>query len=175
MSKLISGLIFMYIIITVLTTALNGGGGLNTTYLTSNTSTDTIYVASTSGYLDADYIIIDGEKIAYTGKTDTAFTGCTFEKSHLANAKVYSPSTSLLNNALGFNVGAITSSVGLFAVVTIPVTFCTVTLPNLVTGQLMPGLDGTLALFGYLWLAFTIGAVISIGVAMLWVASGIVK
>lgn len=169
----------MYIVITILTSALNGAGGLNTTYLTStaNSGDITLKVASTAGFLSADYIVVGGDKITYTGKDNdgVTFTGLSLAKSYSSGTKVYSPNTSLLNNALGYNVGAVSSTVGLFSVVVIPIKFITQTLPNLVSGNLMPGLDGTLAVFGYIWLALTIGILMSIGIAMLWVASGIVK
>jgi hypothetical protein len=49
-----------------------------TTVSSSTTPTDvTINVASTTGFLSAGYIIINGEIIQYTGITGTSFTGCT--------------------------------------------------------------------------------------------------
>ena len=181
MSKMISGLVFVYVIMTILASALHGGGGINTTYVygadADPKSSTKIYGYSVDGFLSTDYIIIDGEKIYYNGvdKSQNYFSNCAFTKIHKAGAKVYSQQSSLLNNALGFNVGAITSTVGFFSVVTIPVKFFTTTLPNLFVGNLMTTAEGEMAIFGYIWLAFTIGAVVSIGIAMLWVASGIVK
>lgn len=50
-----------------------------TTAMTATASaTDvTLTVASTTGFPDTGYIIIDGEVIQYAGKTPTSFTGCT--------------------------------------------------------------------------------------------------
>ena len=181
MSKLISGLVFMYVIMTILASAMHGGGGINTTYIygadADPNSSNKIYVYSVEGFLNTDYIVIDGEMIYYNGvdTTQNYFSNCVFTKTHKSGTKVYSQQSSILNNALGFNVGAITSTVGFFSVVTIPVKFFTTTLPNFFVGNLMTTAEGEMAIFGYIWLAFTIGAVVSIGIAMLWVAIGIVK
>jgi len=42
----------------------------------------TITVASTSGFPSSGYILIEDDKIEYTGKTSTTFTGCTSVSAH---------------------------------------------------------------------------------------------
>jgi len=42
----------------------------------------TITVASTSGFPSTGYILIEDDKIAYTGKSSTTFTGCTSVSAH---------------------------------------------------------------------------------------------
>ena len=176
MSKAISGFIFMFIIFTMFNAILDGGGGINTTRLSSAiTATDTtIPVNSTSGFLSVDYLVIGGEKITYTGKTATTFTGCIRSdgKVHANNSYVYSPQTSLMNDALGFNIGAVSTSAGYFAVIQIPFKFFTTTIPNIITVG-MPGVDGSIAWIGYIWFALCIGMVIAIAISLIWVANGL--
>lgn len=42
----------------------------------------TITVVSTSGFPSSGYILIENDKISYTGKTDTTFTGCSSVSAH---------------------------------------------------------------------------------------------
>jgi hypothetical protein len=49
----------------------------------------TITVDSTDGFPDSGHITINNNKIQYTGKTDTTFTGCTNVESHDDNDTVY--------------------------------------------------------------------------------------
>lgn len=185
MSKMIAGLIFMYVIFTVLAGFINGVGGINTTVLTADVSpTDTsITVQSTAGFLSADKIIVDGEEMIYTSIDYTHFYGLTRTNpvAHYAtNANgsptmVYCQQTSLINNALGFNVNAVTTSAGVISIFTIPAKFFTITMPNLIAGSsILQFLPGGFAFLGYIWLGLTVGMVVSLGVAVIWVLSGIV-
>ena len=155
---------------------MNGGGGMNTTQLTANASaTDAVlHVSNTAGFLSADYLIIGGEKLTYTGKTSTTFTGCVRSSgaSHTSGAMVYSQPTSVINDTLNFNVGAVSSNVGIFSVVVVPFKFFTTALPNIVR-QGLP-FTGVFAFLSYLWFAITCGIVISIAIALIWVASGLI-
>ena len=185
MSKMIGGLVFMYIIFSVLLSFMNGGGGLNTTVLLADMSpTDTVAtVESTAGFLSADIVIIGGESMTYTSLDYTHFYGLDRNSgaSHYAvnsdgaNTFVYSQQTSLINNALGFNVNAVTTSSGVISIFTIPAKFFTTTMPNLVSGQSMAQfLPPQMAFLAYIWIGLTAGMVVSLGVAVIWVLSGIV-
>jgi hypothetical protein len=177
MSKMISGFVFMFIIFTIFNAILDGGGGVNTTKLSSSISSTvtTIPVVSTSGFLSVDYLVIEGEKITYTGKTATTFTGCVRSNgvAHATAKMVYSPQTSLMNDALGFNIGAVSSTTGLFSVITIPIKFFTITIPNIITVGI-PGVGGSIAWIGYIWFALCIGMIIAFALALIWVANGVV-
>lgn len=48
----------------------------------------TITVDSTAGFPSSGYILIDSDKIAYTGKTTTTFTGCTSVEAHNDNSTI---------------------------------------------------------------------------------------
>ena len=186
MSKMIGGLIFLYVIFTVLAGFINGSGGINTTVLAADVSKtdDNITVQSTAGFLDEDKIIVDGEEMVYTSKDYNHFYGITRTSSSIAHyaansdgsaTMVYNQQTSLINNSLGFNVNAVTTSSGVISIFTIPAKFFTITMPNLIAGNsILQFLPGGFAFLGYIWLGLTAGMVVSLGVAVIWVLSGIV-
>lgn len=178
MAKTISFFVGLFIIFTFFAAIGNGGGGIVATSLTSAIDADdtTLTVTTTNNFLTADYVFIESEKIAYTGVTTTppyTFTGCsrgvggTTAKAHPSGAKVYSPESSVLNEALGFSPGAISAVNGWTAIVTVPMNFFTRTLPNVLTFN-FPFLQGGMAFLGYIFLAMSIGVLISLSVAMLY-------
>jgi hypothetical protein len=183
---MIAGLVFVYIVLTLLAGFLNGQGGINETILTSAMSaTDTACVVqSTGGFLTADKLIIDGEEMTYSSIDLNHFKGLTRGNpvvhlaTHTDNSPtiVYCQQTSILNNALGFSASSVTANVGGYAILLIPIKFFTTTLPNLIMGSnTLVFLPSELAFIGYFWLAITIGIVISIGIALIWVASNIIS
>jgi len=179
MFKLISGTLVFYIMVTVFASVMNGGGGLSTSQLTQNVvvGATTIYAKNVTGFLAADYITIDGEEMNYSSVDTTANTftlASAAVNSHKIGAYVYSPETKLINDALGFNVGALTTNLGFFALPVIGWKFFTVTLPNVLTLQL-PFADGDFAFIGYLWLAMTIGIFFAIFGYLGWIVWNMVK
>jgi len=101
---------------------MEGQGGFATTKLAVglNNTAATINVTSTNDFLDIDYIWIGDEKITYTAKTDTTFTGCirgtdgTIASYHTVNTKVYNEGSNVMYNALGFNVAVSDTILGTF-------------------------------------------------------------
>lgn len=179
MSKLISGIAFLYVIFTLLASFVTGGGGINSTVLTVDMTAvaTSATVQNTAGFLGADKIVIGGETMNYASKDFTHFLGITRVNgvAHSTGGMVYNQQTSILNNALGYNVSSITSSSGGYALLLIPIKFFTTTLPNLVSGNtLLSLLPAELQWLGYIWLAMTMGIVISIGIALIWVASNLI-
>ena len=183
---MIAGLIFAYVIITLLSGILTGQGGINETVLTAAlSSADTsCEVQSTGGFLNVDKITIDGESMTYSSIDLNHFYG--LNRSNPVNHAVvhsdgsptivYCQQTSILNNALGFNTSSVSSNAGGYAILLIPIKFFTTTLPNLIRGSnTLVFLPPELAFVGYFWIAITIGIVISLGIALIWVASSIVK
>lgn len=171
MSKLVTFFLFMFVGMSILSSVMEGGGGMNSTILTDNcTSTDTtITVQNTNGFLDADYLIIEEETILYSGKTDTTFTGLsrgqdgTDAESHGLNEPVYTLDTSTLNHALGYNIAATTDTMGVWAVVTIPYNFLTKTIPKLVVLN-WSFMTGDLQIIGFFWFAFGGGFIITLAI-----------
>lgn len=169
---------------TLLSGSVSNGGGVLITVLTSNLSATglTVTVRSTENFLDTDYITIGSEKILYSSKDATHFyvsTGGrgqdgTTDAAHLINEKVYSPEATILNEALNVNPAAVKSNTGAFAVIQIPFTFLTHTLPNLVTMN-FSFFQGDAAIIGYIFMICAAGFVLSLALSMLWVAAGVVK
>jgi hypothetical protein len=186
LSKLISGLVFIYLILTLLAGFINGQGGINETILTKDmTIADTdCEVQSTGGFLNEDKITIDNEVMTYTSINLNHFYGLdrkdpkAHKKIHadLSPTIVYCQQTSLLNNALGFNASSVTSNAGGYSLLLLPIKFFTTTLPNLIRGSnTLIFFPGELAFIGYIWIAITIGIVISLGISLIWVASNIIS
>jgi hypothetical protein len=157
----------------------HGIGGMNSTVLTAPmTTTDTTAaVQSTGGFLAFDSITIGGETMSYTSKDLTDFKGLSRSDgiAHNIGDMVYNQQSSLLNNALDYNISTVSSSAGGYGILIVPIKFFTTTLPNLVSSdsivQLLPG---ELSFVAYIWIAMTIGIVISLGIAMVWVASNLI-
>jgi hypothetical protein len=166
---------------------IGDGMGMASTRLTANVTdiATTINVNDTTGFLTADYITIESEKIVYTNKTATSFTGCTrgydgtLAKSHNINSKgiypmAYSPESSVLNDALGFSPGAIAATNGWTAIVTVPMNFFSRTLPNVLSFN-FPFLQGGFAIIGYFFLAMSMGILVSLAIALLYGLGSLLK
>lgn len=172
MGKLLAALIFLFIGSTMLSAIMEGGGGvlaveLSQDILAGNT---TIPVSSTTDFLDSDYIYIGNEKIAYSGKTSTTFTGCsrgvagTTATAHSAESMVYTDGASVVNDALGFSVEATADSMGWWATLTIPFKLLFHTIPRILVMN-YSFLVGTLGVIGY-FIAGTWGASLILVIAL---------
>lgn len=154
---------------------LNGGGGVADTTLTSTVSsnTTTLPVVSTNGFLDSDYIYLGDEEIMYSGKNETAFTGCargygvSTAVPHSLGAAVYTGEVSSINQALGFNIGQMVTSVGPLSIIIIPFRFLTVTIPRMIA-QSASFLSGSLglAILGIIWMCIIAGFIISFAIVL---------
>jgi hypothetical protein len=154
---------------------LNGGGGVADTTLTSAifSSNTTLPVVSTNGFLGSDYIYIGDETILYSGKNETAFTGCTrgyggsSAVPHFAGAAVYTGEVSSINQALGFNIGQMVTSVGPLSILIIPFSFLTVTIPRMIaeSASFLSGSLG-LAVLGVIWMCLIAGFIISLAIIL---------
>jgi len=122
-NKLLVFFLFVFGSCTVLSAVMDGEGGFATTHLTSavDESDTTLSVASTANFLDVDYLWIGDERVTYTGKTATTFTGCTrgtqgtTPMRHSSGEKVYNENSSVMYNALGFNIGVSSTTRGAFS------------------------------------------------------------
>lgn len=120
------GLTMIFVMLQIVSFNVEGEGGLAATALTSSVSTEdsTLPVTTTSGFLSADYVIIESELICYTAITDTTFTGLTrgcrdtTPESHATGRRVYNEPTSTINQIAGFNIAETMSSAGAIRVVT---------------------------------------------------------
>lgn len=140
MNKLVVFFTMLFLLGSILSGIMDGAGGINTTQLTLAIDADdvTLTVADTSGFLKYDYVQIGNEKVQYTNKTDTTFTGCerayddTDAVSHVLGSKVYSADSEILNSALGFNVASTGAAVGAIDIPMVGWNFITKTIPRLI-------------------------------------------
>jgi len=165
--------LFLFLGATILSSVMEGGGGIVAVELAAAIDDDdvVIEVASTSGFLDTDYIIIGNEKILYTWKDSTDFgrvaDPCTRgydgteATGHAIGDLVYTADASAINNALGFNIAATADSMGLWSTLTIPFFFFTKTVPRIVMMN-FSFLSGELAIVGWFFFTAGIGFVITL-------------
>lgn len=174
MNKLIVFFLVMLIGCSILGSILKGGGGVVATPLTSDIDAEvtTIPVESTTDYLGTDYVRIDSEKILYTGKTATTFTGCTRghdgtdATAHPEGALAYTPDASAINYALGFNIAAMQDSMGVIAFLAMPFNFMFITMPRIVRVN-MSFLTGGLAFIGWIWFAMAAGFILTLALSII--------
>lgn len=167
MAKLITFFMFFFIGCTILSSIMEGGGGIVSVPLGVAVDDDDVVltVSNTDDFLSADYVYVGKEKILYANKTGTTFTGCTrgyggtTATSHAADSMVYTSGASAINDALGFSVAATADTMGWWAVITVPFYFLTKTLPHAVMMN-YSFLTGTLGIVGYFLMAVAIGLVI---------------
>jgi hypothetical protein len=120
----ISGIITLFVVMTTISFAMDGESGIAATTLsaTIDENDTTITVASTTGFLDVDYLIIGEENLCYTAVIANTFTGITRgcnntePNDHVAGTRVYNEATGLLNTLVGFNIAEAMSSVGVLKV-----------------------------------------------------------
>lgn len=169
--RLLITALIVFIGCSILAAILQGGGGVVSTVLAENiTDTATVIpVDDTDLFNDQDIIRIGNEKLSYTGKTDTTFTGITrgyddtTAMEYEAGRRVYSTEAGILNDALGFNLGVSVESGGVWGIVMLPINFFTKTLPHLAVLNANLIQTPELAIIGIFWYAF--------GIALLVVAA----
>lgn len=186
MAKMITGVVIFFLLVTLFAGMVNGGGGINETILIDpmTTASTDCKVQSTGGFLSADKLVIDGEELSYTSADLNHFYGLVRSnpKAHTTTHTdgspviVYSQQTSILNNALNFNVSSVSSNAGGFAILAVPYKFFTTTLPSLIRGSNpLVFLPGELAFIGYFWVAIAIGIVIALAISIVGVAAGVIS
>lgn len=112
---------------------------MDATYLTApaTASDGTLNVASTTGFLATGVLVIQNEKVTYTGKNALQFTGVTrgvegtTAAPHSTSISVYNENAGIINYALGFNPTALATANGYTALVMIPIDFFVITMPKL--------------------------------------------
>lgn len=139
MHRLLFAALLAFIGTSMLSGVYSGGGGMVDTVLAQSIGVDdTTVIADTTGFASKDIIQIENEKILYLGRNSTAFASCergyddTVAANHTAGRRIYTQESGVINNALGFNVGVEVDSSGSFALIQVPISFLTTTVPHLV-------------------------------------------
>lgn len=168
MNKLVVSFMVLFFIAIICSAIMEGGGGISATQLTADITdaSVTLNVASTNGFLRSDYVQIGNEKIQYTNKTATTFTGLTrgwdgtTAAAHSSGSKVYSPDAEIINSALGFNVASTGATFGAISIPVILGNFFFTTLPRIIIWDYAWLKDGWLQYLRYLLIMCSIGFLI---------------
>ena len=181
MNKLVVAFTVCFVMLSILSAIMDGSNSMVATELAANCDDDDaiLTVDSTTGFLDTGGVImIDSEKISYTGVTAITFTGCTrgIEKTdaddHVIDAVVYNEDLGLMNYALGFNIVRISHNAGWMALFDIPWNFATKTMPKLMLWD-YSFFTGELVIIRYILMTVSIGFYIAFAIQALQVAVGI--
>lgn len=174
---------FIFIISSILTSGLEGGG-FAATYITADVdSVDVVIpVTSTEGFLGATvahpaYVQFGNEVFSYTASTSVSFTGVvrgqthpqtsgdTEAEIHLAGTTVKTLNVSAIDKMIGYNVTSAGASFGFIDAVT---------LGSRMFGSMIglamwdyPWLHGSGTIYRYILFAFSWGFILSFGMAML--------
>lgn len=173
-----------FLIGSILSGVMEGGGGIAVTRLTAD-HTDvipTLTVASTEGFLKSSYVVVENEKIKYTGVTGITFTGCTrgydntTASAHDKGARVYSSEASVINYALGFDIASTGTTVGAMSIPVILWNFFTVTLPRMIMWDYSwLKVNGWLQMLRYVFLVISIGFLVYIAYQIAMALGGILQ
>lgn len=182
MNKLIAGYVVAHVILTFLSSIMEGGGGLNITELSAPISATvvTIDVDSTQGFLTSDVIFIEDEEIAYTNINALQFLNCTrgFNETtagtHPNNTNVYSPDAGLVNRGLGFNALTTGATSGQLAIIGLTWNFFAKVAGNLVMWD-YSFFEGQLVYIRLFFMALSMGFVVYLGFSALTTAFGILR
>lgn len=156
---------------------MTGSVDLTSTVLTQTLSDsgDVVTVAGTEGFPAPGVIVIGAERIWYSSTDTTHFTGNfarplvrgadgTDNVTHLAGSGVRTPTTSILNNALDYDIALLTDTSGIMAFVVMPLAL----LDLLKSFIFLPiGFLGTdLQFLTVIWAIVVLGVIVAIIVAM---------
>jgi len=147
------------------------------TRLTADLTADatTINVTSTNGFPEPGELIIEGERIAYSGTTATTFVGNvarpmirgegdTTAVAHSSAEAVRTVESALINNAVDYNLAVISDATGLMAFIQIPLAVFDI-LKTFVAAPF--GFLGTdLAIITTIWGIMMLGMLIVIAIMM---------
>lgn len=138
MNKIVISFILTFVILSMVMGIWDGNAGIAVTTALSPLSTvSTIAIVdNTTGFETSGIIIMNNEKMSYASKDVTHFYTLgrgaegTTASIHAVGEQVYNENAGVVNLALGFNPTAIASANGFFALVLIPWSFFTITLPR---------------------------------------------
>jgi len=164
MGKLLTFFIMVFAIGTVLSAVMDEETAFAVTSLTADVGEEdtTLQVASTADFLDSGYLWIGDERVQYTGKTDTSFTGVTrgvvdenneggTATSHSAGDKVMNTEANVINSLLGYNRMATRTELGIMEYPMFLWRILTVAVPKMITWD-YGYLEGDMVLLKYVLL-----------------------
>ena len=140
-----------------------------------NSTATTITVSSTNGFPAPGILIIEDERITYSSKTSTTFTGNaarplvrgssdTTAVAHTAGTGVRTPESALVNSAVDYDLAVISDATGMMAFIQMPVAVFDILKTFIILPISFLGTD--LAIITVFWGVMMLGLIISIIVAM---------
>jgi hypothetical protein len=184
--------VFVFLIGSILTLLLEGGGFAATTLTSSvNTSATTWTLASTDGFLGASvthpaYAQCGDEIVFYTsltapstisgisrGQSDPQSGVATAAAAHSTGSYVKTLNIAAIDSFIGYNISQSNATFGALDALTFFGRMFT-NLPKMLMND-YPWFTGQARLFQYVLLCFTAGFVVSLGLAMLWLGLSIWK
>ena len=135
----------------------------------------TIPVTSTAGFPEPGELIIEGERIVYSGKTANTFVGNVARPlirgagdstaaTHTSGEAVRTVESALINNSVDYNLAIISDATGLMAFIQVPIAFFD-TLKTFVAAPF--GFLGTdLAIITAVWGIMMLGLIVTIFIQM---------
>lgn len=185
-TKLTMAFVLAFFLCALIAGVVEGGGGVAVTSLTANVSdaATTLNVVNTRGFLKADYITIDNEKIRHVNTTGTTFIvastdgrgyDSTAATSHTAGTKVYGPNASVLNSIAGFNVATTGGTAGEIYMFVLLKNFFFITLPKLAIWDFGWLTEGNMIYLRMFFVLVTIGFTVTVALAILNVLGGVAQ
>lgn len=167
----------------IMSAIMEGGGGLVATRLTTAHTeiVTTLTVANTDGFLKFGVVQMGNERVRYTNTTATTFTGCTrgYDNTdavaHVAGRKVYSPESSALNSAVGFNVASTGATIGALDIPILIGQFFFTTVPRLISWDYAWLKEGNLQYLRYMFIAMSAGFMIYIALNIASALGGVLQ
>ncbi|KKN41652.1 hypothetical protein LCGC14_0721270 [marine sediment metagenome] len=183
MNKLTVTFTFLFFVGALLSGIMEGGGGIVTTRLTADLSSTavTMTVNNTSGFLDSGYVVLQNERVRYTGTTPTTLTGLTrgYDNTvaavHNAPGKVYSPSSSIINYALGFDIATTGTTVGAISMPIFFWRFITTSIPRLVMWDFNYLKEGEMQYIRWLLMVISTGFVLTASLKIASAMGGVAR
>lgn len=182
MGKFVISYAIVFIMFTIFSSILDGGGGMAATRLTANIdNNDTRIYADTTGFLEADVIFIQGEEIPYSSKTATYFDNClrgynaTDAASHSKGDTAYTRGSDILNSAFGFNIISTGEAYGTMGIINIGLRFLGRGVGALGTFNFSFLNNGSWVYFRYIGMAIGLGLLVVFAIIALGTAFGIIN
>jgi hypothetical protein len=183
MHRLLVTFLIVFIGCSILAAIMHGGGGIVSTVLTEDVSANatTLPATSTSLFADTDIVRIGNEKILYSSKNSTAFFvytrgyDDTLAEAHDAGRRIYTTEAGVVNDALGFNMGATIETGGMWGLIMLPINFFTNTLPHLLVLNLDLFKTAELQFIAIFWFAAGIALLVTLAIQIAPIAVAMVS
>lgn len=181
--RLLMTFLWVFVGTSLIGAIIHGGGGIVSTTLSEDVSNSTTFwpATSTAVFADADIITCGDEKALYSSKNATGFIittrgyDDTEAVSHSAGRRIYTSESSVLNEALGFNLAVEAETGGTWGVIMLPINFFTHTLPHMIDLNASFLQTPALSIIGIVWMVAGIGLLVILAIQIAPIAVGLIS